>query len=72
MEQIRLLIFYVMFVTYMFVKPEQVLEQHPDGRWKGCIHDNRTGNDRVGYFPSTMVEVISKRTGVCALLCVCE
>ncbi|XP_077940610.1 caskin-1 isoform X7 [Gasterosteus aculeatus] len=40
-----------------------VLEQHPDGRWKGCIHDNRTGNDRVGYFPSTMVEVISKRTG---------
>lgn len=48
----------------------QVLEQHPDGRWKGCIHDNRTGNDRVGYFPSTMVEVISKRTGVCARLCV--
>uniref|UniRef100_H3D932 CASK interacting protein 1 n=1 Tax=Tetraodon nigroviridis TaxID=99883 RepID=H3D932_TETNG len=39
-----------------------VLEQHPDGRWKGCIHDNRTGNDRVGYFPSTMVEVISKRS----------
>lgn len=44
----------------------QVLEQHPDGRWKGCIHDNRTGNDRVGYFPSTMVEVISKRTGACS------
>uniref|UniRef100_A0A3P8YEN9 CASK interacting protein 1 n=1 Tax=Esox lucius TaxID=8010 RepID=A0A3P8YEN9_ESOLU len=42
-----------------------VLEQHVDGRWKGCIHDNRTGNDRVGYFPSTFVEVISKRTGVC-------
>ncbi|KAG5854486.1 hypothetical protein ANANG_G00038350 [Anguilla anguilla] len=40
-----------------------VLEQHPDGRWKGCIHDNRTGNDRVGYFPSNMVEVISKRAG---------
>ncbi|MGH0117029.1 UNVERIFIED_CONTAM: hypothetical protein FKN15_024974 [Acipenser sinensis] len=40
-----------------------VLEQHPDGRWKGCIHDNRTGNDRVGYFPSSIVEVISKRTG---------
>ncbi|KAL0992524.1 hypothetical protein UPYG_G00094480, partial [Umbra pygmaea] len=39
-----------------------VLEQHVDGRWKGCIHDNRTGNDRVGYFPSTLVEVISKRT----------
>ncbi|VTJ75181.1 Hypothetical predicted protein [Marmota monax] len=31
-----------------------VLEQHPDGRWKGCIHDNRTGNDRVGYFPSSL------------------
>ncbi|XP_041433299.1 caskin-1-like isoform X2 [Xenopus laevis] len=40
-----------------------VLEQHPDGRWKGCIHDNRTGNDRVGYFPSTLVEAISRRTG---------
>lgn len=40
----------------------QVLEQHSDGRWKGCIHDNRTGNDRVGYFPSNMVEVI-KRAG---------
>ncbi|NXV63201.1 CSKI1 protein, partial [Molothrus ater] len=31
-----------------------VLEQHADGRWKGCIHDNRTGNDRVGYFPSSL------------------
>ncbi|XP_055752602.1 caskin-1 isoform X2 [Salvelinus fontinalis] len=41
-----------------------VLEQHVDGRWKGCIHDNRTGNDRVGYFPSTIVEVINKRTGL--------
>ncbi|XP_072337707.1 caskin-1 isoform X5 [Scyliorhinus torazame] len=40
-----------------------VLEQHPDGRWKGCIHDNRTGNDRVGYFPSSIAEVISKRSG---------
>ncbi|XP_068100417.1 caskin-1 isoform X2 [Hyperolius riggenbachi] len=40
-----------------------VLEQHPDGRWKGCIHDNRTGNDRVGYFPSNLVEAIAKRTG---------
>ncbi|XP_028830602.1 caskin-1 isoform X1 [Denticeps clupeoides] len=37
-----------------------VLEQHSDGRWKGCIHDNRTGNDRVGYFPSDMVEVIKR------------
>uniref|UniRef100_A0A8D2LMT6 CASK interacting protein 1 n=1 Tax=Varanus komodoensis TaxID=61221 RepID=A0A8D2LMT6_VARKO len=42
-----------------------VLEQHADGRWKGCIHDNRTGNDRVGYFPSSLVEAISKRTGKC-------
>uniref|UniRef100_A0A3B1IQ55 CASK interacting protein 1 n=1 Tax=Astyanax mexicanus TaxID=7994 RepID=A0A3B1IQ55_ASTMX len=41
----------------------QVLEQHSDGRWKGCIHDNRTGNDRVGYFPSSIVEVICKRPG---------
>uniref|UniRef100_A0A8C7N403 CASK interacting protein 1 n=1 Tax=Oncorhynchus kisutch TaxID=8019 RepID=A0A8C7N403_ONCKI len=48
-----------------------VLEQHVDGRWKGCIHDNRTGNDRVGYFPSTIVEVINKRTGVCLCLCAC-
>ncbi|KAM8961680.1 caskin-1 isoform 2-T2 [Pelodytes ibericus] len=40
-----------------------VLEQHADGRWKGCIHDNRTGNDRVGYFPSSLVEAVSKRTG---------
>lgn len=41
----------------------QVLEQHPDGRWKGCIHDNRTGNDRVGYFPSSLGEAIIKRAG---------
>ncbi|TNM97473.1 hypothetical protein fugu_015629 [Takifugu bimaculatus] len=44
-----------------------VLEQHPDGRWKGCIHDNRTGNDRVGYFPSTMV-VVAQRQVLTALL----
>ncbi|KAF4015494.1 hypothetical protein G4228_007416 [Cervus hanglu yarkandensis] len=43
-----------------------VLEQHPDGRWKGCIHDNRTGNDRVGYFPSSLGEAIVKRAGNCA------
>ncbi|KAK2493972.1 hypothetical protein MC885_021536 [Smutsia gigantea] len=40
-----------------------VLEQHPDGRWKGCIHDNRTGNDRVGYFPSSLGEAVVKRAG---------
>ncbi|NXX99129.1 CSKI2 protein, partial [Centropus bengalensis] len=43
--------------------PEQVLEQHPDGRWKGHIHDAQKGTDRVGYFPPSIAEVISKRTG---------
>ncbi|NXD26420.1 CSKI2 protein, partial [Spelaeornis formosus] len=41
-----------------------VLEQHPDGRWKGHIHDTQKGTDRVGYFPPSIAEVISKRTGV--------
>ncbi|KAL8163229.1 UNVERIFIED_CONTAM: hypothetical protein K2H54_015198, partial [Gekko kuhli] len=40
-----------------------VLEQHADGRWKGHIHDAQKGTDRVGYFPPSIVEVISKRTG---------
>ncbi|XP_045566063.1 caskin-2 isoform X1 [Salmo salar] len=40
-----------------------VLEQHTDGRWKGHIHDNQRGTDRVGYFPPSVVEVISRRTG---------
>lgn len=39
-----------------------VLEQHADGRWKGHIHDSQKGTDRVGYFPPSIVEVISKRT----------
>ncbi|KAM8796826.1 caskin-2 [Eudromia elegans] len=39
-----------------------VLEQHPDGRWKGHIHDAQKGTDRVGYFPPSVAEVISKRT----------
>uniref|UniRef100_A0ACB8EKL2 Caskin-2 n=1 Tax=Sphaerodactylus townsendi TaxID=933632 RepID=A0ACB8EKL2_9SAUR len=39
-----------------------VLEQHTDGRWKGHIHDAQKGTDRVGYFPPSIVEVISKRT----------
>ncbi|KYO31147.1 caskin-2 isoform C [Alligator mississippiensis] len=38
-----------------------VLEQHADGRWKGHIHDAQKGTDRVGYFPPSIVEVISKR-----------
>ncbi|KAK6301490.1 hypothetical protein J4Q44_G00275430 [Coregonus suidteri] len=40
-----------------------VLEQHMDGRWKGHIHDNHRGTDRVGYFPPSVVEVISRRAG---------
>lgn len=42
----------------------QVLEQHPDGRWKGHIHESQLGTDRVGYFPPGIVEVVSKRAGV--------
>ncbi|CAI5676568.1 caskin-2 isoform X2 [Oreochromis niloticus] len=38
-----------------------VLEQHVDGRWKGHIHDSQRGVDRVGFFPPTIVEVISRR-----------
>ncbi|NWW85356.1 CSKI2 protein, partial [Rhynochetos jubatus] len=41
-----------------------VLEQHPDGRWKGHIHDAQKGTDRVGYFPPSIAEVVSKRTGM--------
>ncbi|XP_055510080.1 caskin-2-like isoform X2 [Leucoraja erinacea] len=40
-----------------------VLEQHADGRWKGHIHDIQKGTDCVGYFPPSIVEVISKRSG---------
>ncbi|XP_073444100.1 caskin-2 isoform X1 [Dendrobates tinctorius] len=40
-----------------------VLEQHPDGRWKGHIHDAQKGTDRVGFFPPAIVEVITKRLG---------
>ncbi|XP_041744785.1 caskin-2 isoform X2 [Coregonus clupeaformis] len=40
-----------------------VLEQHMDGRWKGYIHDNQRGMDRIGYFPPSVVEVISRRAG---------
>ncbi|NP_001129639.1 CASK interacting protein 2 L homeolog [Xenopus laevis] len=40
-----------------------VLEQHSDGRWKGHIHDPQKGTDRVGFFPPSIVEVISKRLG---------
>ncbi|XP_006886270.1 PREDICTED: caskin-2 [Elephantulus edwardii] len=41
-----------------------VLEQHPDGRWKGHIHESHRGTDRVGYFPPGIVEVVSKRVAV--------
>ncbi|XP_051571570.1 caskin-2-like isoform X2 [Myxocyprinus asiaticus] len=40
-----------------------VIEQHMDGRWKGHIHDTQKGTDRVGYFPPSIVEVISRRSG---------
>ncbi|XP_057202672.1 caskin-2 isoform X2 [Triplophysa rosa] len=40
-----------------------VIEQHVDGRWKGHIHDTLRGTDRVGYFPPSIVEVISRRSG---------
>ncbi|KAM4624144.1 caskin-2 [Polymixia lowei] len=40
-----------------------VLEQHSDGRWKGHIHDNQRGTDRVGFFPPSVVEVLSRRAG---------
>ncbi|XP_057571972.1 caskin-2 isoform X2 [Hippopotamus amphibius kiboko] len=43
-----------------------VLEQHPDGRWKGHIHESQKGTDRVGYFPPGIVEVVSKRVGILA------
>uniref|UniRef100_A0A8C1VE67 Uncharacterized protein n=1 Tax=Cyprinus carpio TaxID=7962 RepID=A0A8C1VE67_CYPCA len=33
----------------------RVLEQHMDGRWKG-------GTDRVGFFPPSIVEVVSRRS----------
>uniref|UniRef100_A0A4W5QBP5 Caskin-2 n=1 Tax=Hucho hucho TaxID=62062 RepID=A0A4W5QBP5_9TELE len=46
-----------------------VLEQHTDGRWKGHIHDNQRGTDRVGYFPASVVEVISRRAGWNLSLC---
>nr|XP_021326574.1 caskin-2-like isoform X2 [Danio rerio] len=39
-----------------------VIEQHVDGRWKGHIHDTQRGTDRIGYFPPSIVEVISRRS----------
>uniref|UniRef100_A0A7N8YH82 Caskin-2 n=1 Tax=Mastacembelus armatus TaxID=205130 RepID=A0A7N8YH82_9TELE len=40
-----------------------VLEQHSDGRWKGHIHDTQRRTDRVGFFPPSVVEVLSRRAG---------
>uniref|UniRef100_A0AAX7T592 CASK interacting protein 2 n=1 Tax=Astatotilapia calliptera TaxID=8154 RepID=A0AAX7T592_ASTCA len=48
-----------------------VLEQHVDGRWKGHIHDSQRGVDRVGFFPPTIVEVISRRNGQSTRACSC-
>ncbi|GAA6234923.1 caskin-2-like [Lates japonicus] len=40
-----------------------VLEQHSDGRWKGHVHDTQRGTDRVGFFPPSVVEVLSRKAG---------
>ncbi|KAL6094716.1 caskin2 [Pungitius sinensis] len=40
-----------------------VLEQLSEGRWKGHIHDSQRGTDRVGFFPPSVVEVLSRRAG---------
>ncbi|KAM9715992.1 caskin-2 isoform 1-T2 [Menidia menidia] len=40
-----------------------VLEQHSDGRWKGHVHDSQRGTDSVGFFPPSVVEVLSRRAG---------
>uniref|UniRef100_A0A3Q1BU03 Caskin-2 n=1 Tax=Amphiprion ocellaris TaxID=80972 RepID=A0A3Q1BU03_AMPOC len=45
-----------------------VMEQHVDGRWKGHIHDSQRGMDRVGFFPPSIVEVISRRNAPAAAL----
>lgn len=50
-------------VTRCDLSSLQVLEQHVDGRWKGHIHDAQRGTDRVGFFPPSIVEVISRRNG---------
>lgn len=41
----------------------QVLEQNSDGHWKGHIHDHQRGTDQVGFFPPSVVEVLSRRAG---------
>ncbi|XP_063749492.1 caskin-2-like isoform X2 [Eleginops maclovinus] len=41
-----------------------VVEQHSDGRWKGHVHDTQQGANRVGFFPPSVVEVLSRRAGV--------
>uniref|UniRef100_H3CB98 CASK interacting protein 2 n=1 Tax=Tetraodon nigroviridis TaxID=99883 RepID=H3CB98_TETNG len=38
-----------------------VLEQNSDGHWKGHIHDPQKGIDQVGFFPPSVVEVLSRR-----------
>ncbi|CAF90109.1 unnamed protein product, partial [Tetraodon nigroviridis] len=40
-----------------------VLEQNSDGHWKGHIHDPQKGIDQVGFFPPSVVEVLSRRAG---------
>lgn len=36
----------------------QVLERHPDGRWKGSIM--KGGVESIGYFPGDYVQLISR------------
>lgn len=54
----------VVTILSVHILSRQVLEQHPDGRWKGHIHESQRGTDRVGYFPPGIVEVVSKRVGI--------
>lgn len=50
-------------VCCTIVRCYQVLEQNSDGRWKGHIHDPQRGTDQVGFFPPSVVEVLSRRAG---------
>ncbi|XP_056433606.1 caskin-2-like [Gadus chalcogrammus] len=40
-----------------------VLEQHSDGQWKGHVQDGQRGTERIGFFPPSVVEVLSRRSG---------
>ncbi|MBN3272224.1 CSKI2 protein, partial [Polyodon spathula] len=62
--KVRMLSKIDMLIDYIYQLTKcKVLEQHMDGRWKGHIHDSQRGTDQVGYFPPSIVEVISRRAG---------